>query len=360
MYTDLRRPYLWSCVAFAFGVIVYGIVRVQAGGPVETTATTFALTTFAFSLPWTIFALNYVGRDHLLTTRRTHLGVAYLGILLTALALDTTTVRSSLGRYPDLSVVNSVIVLGAAVVVFTASGLVLLSAYRHSTLTLSHGAIAALPMLELLFALQVSWPTQPSLALFNDVVWSGASLVVAGALVLATTRYNVLAVRPGTGTAGERAAVREMDEAIVTIEQNGTLARANSTATGLFGERLDDEPFVEIVGCEPVALADLETIECWTADGRKQFDPRVTELVNDYDEVFGYTVTLIDITDQEIRRQRIEVLNRILRHNIRNGLDVIRANAELVTDEDRATSILNTTDTLGRLSADARRIESLL
>lgn len=360
VYTDLRRPYLLSCVVFAFGATLYGAVRAWVGAPTEAATTTFALTTFAFSLPWTLFALNYVGRGDLLTGRRIYVGVLYIGLLLTTGVLDVPLVRSALGPYPDLSVVNSIVVLGVAVVVFAASGLVLLSAYRHSTLTLSHGAIAVLPVLEPLFALQVTRPTQRSLALFNDVIVSGASLVVAAALVLATTRYDVLAVRPGTGTAGERAAVREMNEAIVTVEHDGTLARANSAATDLFGERLADEPFADIVGYEPPALADQETIECWTAAGRKQFDPRVTELVTDYEEVFGFTVVLIDITDREIRRQRIEVLNRILRHNIRNSLDVINADAELVADRDRAASILDATDTLERLSADAARIESLL
>ncbi|KDS91904.1 hypothetical protein FK85_15730 [Halorubrum saccharovorum] len=151
-----------------------------------------------------------------------------------------------------------------------------------------------------------------------------------------------------------------MNEAIVTIEQNGMLARANSAAVDLFGEALDNEPFVDILGHDLPGLAEREVIECWTLSGRKQFDPRVTELVNNHDEVFGHTVILIDITNREIRRQRIEVLNRILRHNIRNSLDVINAHAELVTDENHSGPILDTTARLDRLSTDAQRIESLL
>jgi signal transduction histidine kinase len=253
--------------------------------------------------------------------------------------------------------------LGAVLFIFAASGLVLLSVYRHSSLTLSHGIVVTLPVLGLQFALQLVTSISASgmsMPLIIDSVVSAAWLMGGGALVLATTRYDVLSMRSGTGTAGERAAVREMNEAIVTVERNGMLARANSAAVDLFGTSLDNEPFVDIVGHELPHLAECEVIECWTAGGRKQFDPRVTELVNNHDEVFGYTVTLIDITNREIRRQRIEVLNRILRHNIRNSLDIINAHAELVSDENRSAPILDTTSKLDRLSTDARRIESLL
>lgn len=186
------------------------------------------------------------------------------------------------------------------------------------------------------------------------------SLTTAGTIALLPTRYDLLRRRAGTGTIGERAAIREMDEVIVTVERDGALARANRAATELFGSATDEAPFADVIGHDRTALANRETVECWTEDGHKQFDPRVRELTNKYDETVGYTIILIDVTDREIRRQRIEVLNRILRHNIRNNLDVIKANAELVADDERAASILDTTDTLDRLSADARRIESLL
>ena len=359
-YADLRQPYFWSCVVFAIGAIVCGTVRLQLTGPTEPVMTAFATTGFTFSLPWTIFAFRYVGRGHLVTARRIAIASGYVGIIAVAWVLDLSPVRDAIGPYPNLTALTALMVLGQAVIVFAASGLVLLSAYRHSTLTLSHGTVAALPLLVLLFALQLAGPIREPLPLLTDGMIATAWLTAAGGLVVATTRYDVLAMRPGTGTAGERAAVRELDEAVVTIEANGTLARANTAARVLFGAQLDEEPFAEIVGHEPSALDARETISCWTAAGRKQFDPRVTELVTDNGEVFGYSITLIDITDREMRRQRIEVLNRILRHNIRNSLDIINADAELVADEARAASILDTTDTLNQLTGDARRIESLL
>ena len=359
-YADLQQPYFWSCAVFAVGAIACGTVRLQLADPAEPVTTAFAITVFTFSLPWTVFAFRYVGRGHFVTARRIAIASGYVGIIVVTGVLDLSAVRDAIGPYPNFSALTALLVLGQAVIVFAASGLVLLSAYRHSTLTLSHGTFAALPLLVLLFSLQLAGPIRDSLPVVTDGVIGTAWLTAAVGLVGATTRYDVLAMRPGTGTAGERAAVRELDEAVVTIEANGTLARANTAARSLFGEDLAETPVAEILGHEPAELDASETISCWTAAGRKQFDPRVTELVTDNGEVFGYSITLIDITDREMRRQRIEVLNRILRHNIRNSLDIINADAELVADEPRAASILDTTETLDQLTGDARRIESLL
>lgn len=52
------------------------------------------------------------------------------------------------------------------------------------------------------------------------------------------------------------------------------------------------------------------------------------------DDSFGGAVFIIsDITEQKQREQRLAVLNRVLRHNIRNDVNVISAHLELLADE---------------------------
>jgi signal transduction histidine kinase len=297
-----------------------------------------------------VFALNFVGRGHLLTPRRKYAGAAFVGLL---------AVEVIAGSAPGspVSLLASVLVLLLLAVVFTVIGLVLLSAHRHRERPLRCGVAATLPAVEIIIGVQL---TRPSMPLFNDAVWAITALSIAVTLVGATTHYDVLRMHPGAGTAGERAAVREMDEAVITIERDGTLARLNGAAERLFGQRLIDNSVAEVLGTDLSNLIDRDIVECWTEAGRREFDPRVTEMTNDYGEVYGYTVILIDVTDRNIRRQRIEVLNRILRHNIRNGLDVIKANVESLSDGERERSILDVTDGLEELSGSARRIEKLM
>ncbi|MFT4921596.1 MAG: signal transduction histidine kinase, partial [Haloarculaceae archaeon] len=56
------------------------------------------------------------------------------------------------------------------------------------------------------------------------------------------------------------------------------------------------------------------------------------------------------------RRQRLAVLNRILRHNVRNELDVVRAHAE----DAGLTAAIQGVDRLERLSEETRRVQELM
>ncbi len=74
----------------------------------------------------------------------------------------------------------------------------------------------------------------------------------------------------------------------------------------------------------------------------------------------GLTITLIDVTDREMRRERIEVLNRILRHNVRNDLDVVLASSDRISDDDIRSTIKSTLQGTLRLSAKAREAEEVM
>jgi PAS domain S-box-containing protein len=70
-----------------------------------------------------------------------------------------------------------------------------------------------------------------------------------------------------------------------------------------------------------------------------------------------------DVTDRKRREQRLEVFNRILRHNLRNQLDVIRSYAEELGDQapDRhAERIIDAVDELAATGHRAREIDRLM
>ncbi|MFB6227217.1 MAG: PAS domain S-box protein, partial [Halobacteriales archaeon] len=70
-----------------------------------------------------------------------------------------------------------------------------------------------------------------------------------------------------------------------------------------------------------------------------------------------------DITERKHREQRLEVFNRILRHNLRNQLDVIRSHAETLadrTEEDHAERIIVAVDELAAMGARARKTDRIM
>ena len=70
-----------------------------------------------------------------------------------------------------------------------------------------------------------------------------------------------------------------------------------------------------------------------------------------------------DITERKRREQRLTVFNRLLRHNFRNRLDVIKGHAERLADHtgsDHAETVLTAADRLAALGSRARRIDRLM
>jgi methyl-accepting chemotaxis protein len=69
------------------------------------------------------------------------------------------------------------------------------------------------------------------------------------------------------------------------------------------------------------------------------------------------------IAENEHRQQRLEVFNRVLRHNLRNQLEVINSHTEQLaeqTDSDHATAVLSATDRLAETGTRARQIDQLM
>jgi len=70
-----------------------------------------------------------------------------------------------------------------------------------------------------------------------------------------------------------------------------------------------------------------------------------------------------DITERKRRKQRLEVFNRILRHNLRNQLDVIQSHAEELadrTDDHHAERIVAAVNELAEIGRRARRVDQIL
>ncbi len=99
-----------------------------------------------------------------------------------------------------------------------------------------------------------------------------------------------------------------------------------------------------------------------TKDGER----RMTEVAATRAEIGGETRIINvsrDITERERREQRLEVFNRILRHNLRNRLDIIRSYAEELAGSNKtnnASQILEASSELASLGRQARKIDQIM
>jgi len=141
------------------------------------------------------------------------------------------------------------------------------------------------------------------------------------------------------------------------------LARqANAIAEGDLSADIDRGNRIDEVGEVRSAFANtkayIETIsEQAEALSRQAFDEDVLEA--DVPGRVGESVATMHHDLQQFLT-RLEVLNRILRHNLRNQLDIINSHAEVLDDSEHREAIITVTETLATLGTRARHIDHLL
>jgi len=189
--------------------------------------------------------------------------------------------------------------------------------------------------------------------------------------VYALFRSDMFEFPPTTRRTGERAAIDDIATPVVIVDGKGRVVTLNPAAEATFGadkRAVQAEPLDALYDGGSVGLdADEQALALRTAEGRREFDVRVTELVDAAGTHVGYTVAFQDVTAERQRRQRLAVLNRILRHNLRNDLSVVRSYADhvarTVDDEamaDAAAVIDEQSADLLELSEKARRADEAL
>ncbi|WP_415381546.1 histidine kinase N-terminal 7TM domain-containing protein [Halosimplex sp. TS25] len=205
----------------------------------------------------------------------------------------------------------------------------------------------------------------------------GLGFVFAGLVMTATLfRGRLLSITPAMRRLGREAVIDEMDDRIVILDDADRIVDVNPAAARLFDVDPDD-----VVGAklERIAarLADaIDALENGQAElaidgpeGRRYYDVRVSRLYRSYGGVAGRVVSVRDVTGRRLHEQRLDVLNRVLRHNLRNELNVVRGNAELLrrevepTDTDverRLDRIEGTVDTVSARSEKIGQVSRAL
>ena len=177
-------------------------------------------------------------------------------------------------------------------------------------------------------------------------------------------------------------AVEHAGHAIYITEADGTIKYANSAFTEMTGYSTE-----EVVGRDPRILKSgahdkefyrhlWQTVlsgETWEnelinrhKDGRRQYiDQTIAPIAMGTDNIDYLVAVNTDITEQRRRQQQLQVLYRVLRHNLRNELNVIEGYTDLLAEagmsEQRSAleEISQAVDDLLQISQQARRIERI-
>lgn len=312
---------------------------------------------------WLLYVLGYTGRGTQLTKRRAAVFMLLALPLIGAAATFRGSPESAELRRSLASVIGTELVFIFVVYVYAA---VVFLRYGWN-----HGRISKTQLSTQLGAISV--PYAVGIWRDGDVIFDGVTsgLLVSGVLlVVLLRRYPVLTGFPKADYVARSRLVEALREAVVVIDWDGRILDANASAEELLGA---SPP--ELIGT-PLAspldgLADVDlspgtsgTAMLQTARGRRQFQLSVSAVEPADTETDGEPVAravlLRDVTDKRTREQRLSVLNRVLRHNVRNKLDVVLAHADRIDDETHRQSIRDSVSDLMSVSQKARDAESVM
>lgn len=152
----------------------------------------------------------------------------------------------------------------------------------------------------------------------------------------ATYYYQLLNLSPVAWELARDVAIEDMSNGAIVLDVHDRIVDLNTTAmavcglsrSAVIGRQLDE------VSPTCAALVERGSGEFETLVGHvwRSYEVQLSGVSTVGGRQVGRLVTLHDITERKTREQRLEVQNRLLRHNLRNDLNVVLGYLELLDD----------------------------
>jgi signal transduction histidine kinase len=185
----------------------------------------------------------------------------------------------------------------------------------------------------------------------------------------ALVRYDLFEFVPATKHLGRDALVDTMQEGVVIVDVDDRVVEVNPNASRAFDcdpSAVVGDPVSGLLGSD-VSIPDPgERRELTGARGARTYEMTASPVTDWQSRHVGTILLFRDVTERTFREQRLSVLNRVLRHNLRNHLTVVTAHAESLVDAlsapevEHAETIDEKTTELADLTEKARTIDSVM
>jgi signal transduction histidine kinase len=220
---------------------------------------------------------------------------------------------------------------------------------------LSVGAVSSTAILHFLPLTDI--PITAALGLFT---LTGTSYFVA------YEEYRLFDRRPSAEAIGREVVVGEMPELVVVVDSDEQILDMNPAAQRALGTTLEECLWHRVPAVFDRTLDELRDTETITVEGAttRYYDISVAPVAGGANRQVGHAIVLHDITDERRQQQRLEVLNRILRHNVRNDMTVVIGLAETIAagtqPPEKAGGIVEKASELTDISQKARTLENMM
>jgi PAS domain S-box-containing protein len=168
----------------------------------------------------------------------------------------------------------------------------------------------------------------------TPVAFSFSALAFLGAL----TRFHLLGTSPAPIRPARRSVFDRMEGGVIVLDRKNNVVELNDTAA----EALGAGPAGVLGSPVETIIPQFENLTGESSqsgqtvirpgDGERTYDVSVTRLTDTHGRTAGRIVTLHDISEYLRQQQRLEVLNRLFRHNVRTNTQIIISQAEYLAE----------------------------
>lgn len=339
-------------------VTVWAAAKVAELAAGDVAGTVFWSNVQYFAIPvvpaaWLVFALQYTGREEWLT-RRTLSVLAVEPVLVLVFVWTNPAhglFRSSVDLVQRGAFTTLAPTFGPAFWAHTAYSYLLLAAatWLLVRMALVSDHLYRSQAVGLVATVSIPWLTNGIYLVGlvpQDLDPTIVGLAASGLILLWTiSRHRLLALVPAAREVARAALIERMSDAVVVVDDDGRIVDCNPAAErildcevpGVIGRPLVEvhESLLEAVrGTRPGDDGDVRTeFSIWDGDAYRHYDVRVSPLHRGRGLLAGRLISIRDVTEPRQREQRLDVLNRLLRHNLRNELNIVLGHATGLVDE---------------------------
>jgi PAS domain-containing protein len=161
-----------------------------------------------------------------------------------------------------------------------------------------------------------------------------------GDIVEIHDHVNLQELMPEVAREGRRGLVREMRDPVVVIDDAEAVVDCNPAAAETFGRSREALLGTEVAGMlgDAAVPAPGESTVIDGPEGRRYFRVEASPLTDADGDPMGRTLVFHDVTEGRRHVQQLRVLNRVLRHNLRNDLTVVKGVLDTIEDDAVADS----------------------
>ncbi len=323
---------------------------------------------------WLFFSLEYTGHTQYLT-RRNLVIVAVIPVITAALSLTN--------EYHNLLYVNAAMVEHQGLTTMHRDPGIWYWAIAGYTYLL--GVVAAVLLLQYLTS-QVATFRGQSVTLLGGMLapWVTNAVHLAGVLPTggvdptpvafcvtglaclgAITRFQLFGTNPAPIRPARRSLFQRMEEAALIVDRSGTLLEMNERAAEVLGverEEVVGAPFGDVFpDLQAVLEGDASESPYRPGTEGRSFDVGVSPLDDTTGRPIGRVVTLHDITEYVRHQQRLRVLYRMFRHNIRGIVQLLIGEANSIDelDPEAAAAVREQAEEINEISEEIRTALSI-